>query len=375
MSAAAETNVEVPDWVVYPGEEWTEISPEEAGLDAERFAAFLGGLDARGASFGGEDHSGGRWGAMLTRGGYLLHSWGDRHYRHQTASTGKALMWALLGFAVEDGLLDPDSPIQHSWTGEGQLSHRHKYLSEGHHRTLTWRHLIGEPTGSVHYGGFAVELGNRWTAKQTGVFEEDVVDGVAEWAAWTGDPFYDLYSHTEPGTAGLYSSAGFWRLGQALTAVFGSDLKDVIDERLFSKIGIRADCWDWLTGDHVRKQKYFYPSLPDSYTYLDPPYEIDGRPVRSGPGWVVISASDLARFGHLIATRGVWGTSRVIDPAWLRGHGGGNFSGVNAESSYYTAIAVVTTTGLHPGFPRLHSTTMESFIPRECFVGIPVSHA
>ena len=42
---------------------------------------------------------------------------------------------------------------------------------------------------------------------------------------WTGDPFYDCYAHAEPGTQGLYSSAGFWRLGQALTYVWGRDLK------------------------------------------------------------------------------------------------------------------------------------------------------
>lgn len=361
----------VPDWVVYPGEDWEPISPADAGLDEARFAAFLGTLDPRGASFGGEDHSEGRWGAMLTLGGYRLQDWGDRRYRFQTASTGKALLWALIGFAVEDGLIDPDEPLHHSWTGEGQLSHPHKHLDQGHHRTLTWRHLIGERTGSVHYGGFAIELGNRWLARQSGVFENEVVDGVPEWAQWTGDPFYDLYAHAEPGTVALYSSAGFWRLGQALTAVHGRDLKDVIDERLFSKIGIPADRWDWLIGSDVQKQKYFYPALPDSYTHLDPPYEIDGSPVRSGPGWVVISASDLARYGHLNATKGVWAGEQVIDPQWLRGHGGGNFSGVQGESTHYTALAVVTTAGLHPNFPRLHSTTTESFIPADCFVGVP----
>ena len=42
-----------------------------------------------GATFGGEDHSGDKFGAVLTRGGYLVHSWGDRHYAHHTASVGK----------------------------------------------------------------------------------------------------------------------------------------------------------------------------------------------------------------------------------------------------------------------------------------------
>ena len=100
----------------------------------------------RGARVGGEDHSGNQFGAVLTRGGYLVHSWGRRSYVHHTASVGKALTWAVLGFAVMDGLIDPDEPIHRYWTGHGELSHPHKYLNAGYHKTLTWRHLIGKRT-------------------------------------------------------------------------------------------------------------------------------------------------------------------------------------------------------------------------------------
>jgi CubicO group peptidase (beta-lactamase class C family) len=364
-------NLHLPDWVTYPGEDWVQITPEEAGLDPVGFAAFLKALPVRGGSFGGEDHSNGRWGAVVTRGGYLVHTWGDRHYRYQTSSTGKAFIWALLGLAVQDGLIDPDQPINKSWTGEGELSHPHKYLTNGHHKTLTWRHVLGERLGVLHYGGFPMELGNRWREKRTGLEEADCMPGVPEWANWTGDPSFDLYSHAEPGTIGLYSSAGIWRLSQALTAVMGQDLKAVLDERLFGKIGIRPERWDWYAGGYVKDQKYFYPTIPDSYTYLDPPYEIDGHPVRSGPGWVVISASDLARFGHLIATQGSWEGEQLLDPAWLRGHGGGNNCGVTGESEHFTATAVVTTEGMQNGGLRSqwYCTTTTSFLPQELFVG------
>src|SRR5687768_11201256 len=137
----------LPDWVTFPTGDWIQISPSEAGLDAASFEAFLGTLDPRGADFGGEDHTGNKWGAVITRGGYLLHAWGDRDYRFQTASTGKAFMRALVGLAAADGLLDPDEPIQRRWTGAGLLSHPHKHLDVGHHRRLTWRHLIGERRG------------------------------------------------------------------------------------------------------------------------------------------------------------------------------------------------------------------------------------
>ncbi|WP_287306727.1 serine hydrolase [Mesorhizobium sp.] len=305
----------------------------------------------------------------------MIHEWGNRNYAFQTASTGKALIWALLGFAIEDELLDPDEPIHRSWTGEGKLSHPHKYLDAGHHKTLTWRHVVGDQFGYIHYGGFPFELGNRWRLGQTGLGlvptrPEDAIDGIPEWANWTGDPFYDLYSHAQPGTVGLYSSAGFWRLGQALTAVFRRDLKDVLDERLFSKLGVPASRWDWATGEEVSKRKYLYPEIADSYTYLDPPYEIDGIVVRGGPGWVKISASDLARFGHLIATGGIWKGQRILDERWMRGHGGGNLSGVWGESEFYTAMAVVTTAGLQPEALE-ESGTRLNFVPKDCFLRPP----
>jgi len=356
---------ELPAWVTFPEDDWVQITSEEAGLDPDKFEAFITSLKVKGASFGGEDHSGNKYGVVITRGGYLVHARGDRYYRHHTASVGKAFMWAVLGWSVKDGLINPDEPINKYWTGEGQLSHPHKYLNQGHHENLTWRHIIGPKHESLHYGGFPIELGIRWREKCTGLEEADLKPGVAEWSNWTGDPFFDLYSHAEPGRFGLYSSAGFWRLSQALTYVWGRDLKDVIQERLFDQIGIPAERWDWLTGNYVKSQKYFYPTIPDSYTYLDPPYEINGDPVRSGPGWVVMSASDLARFGHLNATGGIWKGETVIDPNWLRGHSGGNKSGASGEGTHFTALGVVTTEGIE----YRHATETRSFLPEDLFIG------
>ena len=93
----------------------------------------------------------------------------------------------------------------------------------------------------------------------------------------------------------------------------------MLDEKILSKIGIAADDWDWYTGEAVKDQKYLYPTIPDTYTYLDPPYEVNGHPVRSGPGWVVMSARDLARFGLLVATGGNWKGEQLIAPGWGSG--------------------------------------------------------
>jgi len=356
---------EVPDWVTFPEGDWIQISPKEAGLDGEKLGQVLAGLDVKGAAYGGEVHEENNWGAVLTRGGYLVNTWGDGSYKFQSASLGKAFTFALLGLAEQEGLVRADDPIHKTWTGEEQLSHPHKYLDQGHHKNLTWRHLVGGKYDNKHYGGFPIEIGYYWKLGHSELSNEDADRWVPQWANWTGDPFYDNYSHVEPNTIGHYSSGGFWRISQPLTYLWDRDLKEVIDEKLLSKIGISPDRWEWLPGRAVQQDKDFYPLMPYAWDYLDPPYEITGHVVRSGPGWIVMSVKDIARFGHLVATQGNWKGEQLIDPRWLRGHGGGNGSGVCGESKYYTAMGMVTTQGINHPF----STARESFLPEDMFVG------
>ena len=119
------------------------------------------------------------------------------------------------------------------------LSHPHKHtLIAANHESLTWRHIIGAKFGRTHQGGFPMEIGSAYAKGRAGRSQEEADKVCPAWANWTGDPFYDLNSHAAPGTQEHYSSAGFWRMGQALTHVWDRDLKDVLDERLFSRIGI-----------------------------------------------------------------------------------------------------------------------------------------
>ncbi len=348
----------VPDWVAYPGESWTAISPSDAGLDVGKWAQFLEDCDVRGGGQTATGPDGPRWGAVVTRGGYLLHTWGDPEYRGQTASVGKALTWAAFGLAVEDGLVDPDEPVRNTWTGEGQLSHPHKHLDRGHHRELTWRHLLGDKEVYGHLGGFPVTNGFHWRnatpAEQQNAASVALFgpSQVPEWADWTGDPYYDNYAHTRPGSARVYSSGGIWRLSQALTHLLGEDLKAVVDRRLFGPMGIPADRWEWTPGRTLFETKDWYPDAPGYGDFVDPPYEIGGHVVRGGPGWVFISALDLARFGHLVATGGMWDGERLTGPEWLRGHHGGDSNQVGGEPVQFTAMARVSTLGIEHPLPE-----------------------
>ena len=309
----------VPDWVRYPGDEWETIRPKDAGIgDTDAWYKWVEKMESRahGAHFQGEDHSENQWGFVVTRGGYLLAAFGDPDYRYQTASLGKCFTMACLQLAIDEGLIDSaDDPIRKYWTGIDQLNKPHKYLDQGNHRFLSFNHL------KTHTGGFPIT--NGWTWQSCMNYSNPAPD----WAKCTGDPDYDNYAHAKPGTVGShYSSGGYWRLAQALTAVWRRDLKAVLDERLFRYLGIPAECWEWTPGKVVHDQESFYPMMPGYGLFVDPPYEINSEVIRGGPGWVSMSAKDLARFGLLVATGGVWGGRRLI--SIVQGHNGGNGSSV-----------------------------------------------
>lgn len=344
---------QIPEWIVFPDQEWRVLSPEEAGirdLDAWNRWVEATRKSARGASFQGEHHDGDRWGVVVTRAGCIVQTFGDPDYMYQTASLGKAFTIACLQLAIDEGRIQSgDELIQEHWTGEYELDAPHKYMNQGMHVFLTFDHLRN------HQGGFPVTNGWSWKAgKNYGT-------PAPAWARWTGDPAYDNYAHAKPGTVGrLYSSGGYWRLAQALTAVWRKDLKQVLDEKIMSHIGIPADRWQWMAGKAVHDDERFYPAMPGYGQFVDAPYEIHGQSVRGGPGWVVMSPRDLARWGLLVATGGQWQGKRLISQ--IQGHAGGNGSTVGGRGAPYFA-----------SWAKVTSTFDESQVPWELFVNPPAS--
>jgi len=359
----------IPDWVRFPDldEEMPAITPEEAGLDVARWNAWLAEQNPYGEGYGGDDHSGDRWGAVLARGGCVIQTWGHPGFQYQTASVGKCFTRMVLQLAVDEGLIgSANDLIKNYWTGEDQLNGRHKYLNQGHHNTLTFSHLANM------FGGFPVTDTYSWVNRL------EQYPGVPSWANWTGDSDYDNYAHTAPRDHDVcytrgghwsisgklaaaakqfdrdfhYSSGGYWRLSQALTAIWNKDIKQVLDEKIMSKIGIRADAWEWLPGKVVHDDLHplfrFYPDRPDYGLYIDPPYEINGYVVRVGPGCVVMNARQLARVGLLIATGGWCNGKRLISD--LEGfhsvNGITSGTGVKHGTELYCSWGGVATKGL-----------------------------
>lgn len=279
----------------FPGTEWERKTPSEVGFDEEALQKLIPKVGT---------------GGVIIRHGYLVASWGNIRTAVQTASMGKTFTGTCLGLAVDRGMVKLDDPVWKTWTGEGELSHPHKYLNFGHHRKVTWRHFANMMSGFPD-----IDLSRP--------------DGEM------GDRTYN-FAQRPPGDEYVYSDGGMWRFTQALTKLWGMDLKQLLDEKILSHMDVPADRWGWMPAQYLH-DNLMYPFWPGYGRYLDPPWEVDGHTVRAGPGWVVIGADDAARFGYLYLRNGRWRDEQLISREWVEqtrkpqarrhaGHGGEDYS-------------------------------------------------
>jgi CubicO group peptidase (beta-lactamase class C family) len=261
---------------VYPGADWETRKPSEMGFEEQAMRKLLPKIGI---------------GGVIIRRGYLVASWGNPEIAVQTASMGKSFTSTVLGLAVDAGLVKLDDPVWKTWTGEDMLSHPHKYLNRGHHSGVTWRHLANMTSGFQDIDLFSSQAGEM------------------------GDLTWN-YAKRPPGKEYEYSDGAMWRFSQLLTKLWGKDIKAVMDEKIFSHIGVSPQRWDWIPGRYILENT-LYPTWPGYGRYLDLRWEIGGNVVRAGPGWVVICAKDAARFGYLFLRKGRWREKQLISESWI----------------------------------------------------------
>ena len=106
--------VVVPDWVVYPGKDWQTITPAEAGLDVDKWNAWVARQNPSGNDRWGQN-SQRDFGVVVTRGGYLLKVFGNAECKVQCASVGKAFTSFALQLAIDEGLISPRDFARLGW--------------------------------------------------------------------------------------------------------------------------------------------------------------------------------------------------------------------------------------------------------------------
>jgi CubicO group peptidase (beta-lactamase class C family) len=124
--------------------------------------------------------------------------------------------------------------------------------------------------------------------------------GLSRWGDpsddWSSTPYRPAPPMFVPGTRSRYFDDSMMMFGRVLTNCLDRSMKDFLDERLMSLIGVRPEAWKWDVEGLNEK----------------------GIPINNGCSLLHISALDLARFGHLLLNKGNWDGRRILDEAWVR---------------------------------------------------------
>lgn len=189
---------------VWPSPDWTNVTPEEVGLDAEwleqaRDYALSGGGSGR-----------------ITRHGKVVMTWGNQEKRYDLKSTTKSIGVTALGLALQDERISLDDP------------------ASDHHPSLA------EPPESNEETGWIDRITIRQLATQTAGFEKP--------GGHTSLVF-------EPGTKWLYSDGGPNWLAECLTLIYQQDVDQLLFDRVFTPLGITRDDLTW------RRNQYRDPTI------------------------------------------------------------------------------------------------------------------
>jgi CubicO group peptidase (beta-lactamase class C family) len=224
----------------------------------EPFPTILGPYKDRGVSSG-----------IILKGGRIVAEWGDTDRIDMTYSVAKSYLATVAGLAFDRGLIrDLDEPVGATVKDGG--------FDSPHNAPITWRMLL---TQSSEWEGTLFD-------------KPDVADRRLG---------YDRALQA-PGTLYEYNDVRVNRTALALLRLFERPLPEVLAEGIMTPIG--AGRWNW-------------------YGYENSFVDVNGRRIQSVSGgshwgggfWA--TTRDHARFGLLMARRGVWGEQRLLSERWV----------------------------------------------------------
>src|SRR4051812_8466918 len=218
---------------------WKTGKPEGVGLDAAK----LGKAKAYSQRFG-------KSAGCVIRHGVLVYTWGSQTTPFNVQSATKSFGSALLGLAVDDGLVDITAPAQRYLPAIGAIPKSN--IAKGWLDDIRVEHL------ATHTAGFPKDRRpNALAAK--------------------------------PGARSIYSDGGVNWLAALLTKVYRRDLRPLAQERLFGPIGVPAKAAKWAAMDR----------------------EFKCTPTCRFNGALMTSVDAMARFGQLYLHGGEWDGRRV----------------------------------------------------------------
>lgn len=214
---------------------------------------------------------------LIIKDGYIAASWGDPFRVDMTFSVTKSYLSTVAGIAWDRGLIQStdDKLTNYVWD--------HTFDGE-HNSKITWHHLL---TQSSDWYGTLFGL-QDWADRPPAEGDID------EWRS------RELH---EPGTHFKYNDVRVNVLAYSLLQVWREPLPQILKKEIMDPIGA-STTWRWIGYDN-------------SWT------EIDGLKVQSVSGGghhgggMFINTLDQARFGLLLARRGMWRGDQLISGQWI----------------------------------------------------------
>lgn len=232
-------------------------TPAAQGVDARGVTAFLDALEA---SPEVEAHSA----VVLRHGQVVAQGWWAPYTPervHLVYSLSKSFTAAALGLAVEEGLVDLDTPVVE------HFPEMDADITDPRSRAITLRHLAAMASGHT---------AETW--------ESAVVLDPAEPVRG----FLKLAPEAEPGSTFAYNQSCTYALAAVLQRVSGQTLAEYLRPRLFEPLGIGTAAWQQ------------HPAGRDAgFTGLH------------------VTTDAVARLGQLHLQGGVWDGRQVLPAAWV----------------------------------------------------------
>ncbi|MHC4630930.1 MAG: serine hydrolase [Planctomycetota bacterium] len=207
------------------------------------------------------DHSGrnGIKRLVIVRNGRVIWKGSETDRRQRVWSVTKAFTSTAHGLLIEDGKCTLETFAK---------DYNQKDLAE-YYPSVTLRHFATMTSGFDGVGG-SYDFDEKHRGDQNALVRPL-------------PPFF------APGTKYQYWDEATQQYGYVLTQIAGEPLHDYLKRRIFTPIGISGTDWQ-----------------PDS----------TGK-VPNWTGGLVISASDLARFGHLFLNKGNWAGKQLVRASWV----------------------------------------------------------
>ena len=213
----------------------------------------------------------------------------SQNKKHKVWSCTKSFSSALIGIAIEKGLIKSEKDSLVSYLGD------YSTLRNEHIESITIENLLEMGTG-FEWNGDLSESGRKMP------YSSDMVEYAIK-----------LPKVAEPGSTFQYNSANSMILAAVIFNATGQQAHDFARTNLFGKLGIvnyewnkQSEFWTKTAGDEVPAKK------PD----ID--YKDDYAELTNTATGLWLLPRDLAKFGQLYLDGGVWQGGRVLPASWIK---------------------------------------------------------